>query len=190
VAESTGAPQPITAANIVKRDGDWVYLDEEGAKRHPLYGVRSGAAILASLLAGTAVLGGLFDFDYLLAAVRLGRDQPGAAGIIGAIGAIAMAIDMYMFFVASRLWRMRDNFQRHFAIVAAITFVHMIVMVVKQPEISMLRIAEIVVLGLFAQYVFRSVRINVTTRKRVLSSDALVRELVVDMDPHLPKGAK
>jgi len=183
MAVSTGTPQPITEANIVKRDGDWVYLDEEGAKRHPLYGVEGWAMVLGILLALGALLG-LFTVVGGLIATAFGAFE----GI--AVAVLMGAASGYQLFIASRLWKKRDSFPRHYFILFAISLALTIVSFFVDPDGAMSSIASIVIMGLWLAYVFQSVRINVTTRKRVSVGDALVREILADTDPHRPKSAQ
>ena len=183
MAVSTGAQQPVIAANIVKREGDWVYLDEESAKRHPLYGIRGWAALLASVLVAGALLG-LFVTVGAVVGVVFGA-------IEGAIVAVSMAgASAYQLFVAARLWKMQASFQRHYLILFVISLAVALVSFVMDPEEGMQSIVEIVIMGLWLAYVLQSVRINVTTQKRVSAGDALVREAIVDMDPRRPKSAQ
>jgi hypothetical protein len=183
MAASTGTQEPITAVDILKRDGDWVYLDEAGAKRHPLYGIKGWAALLASLLVAGALLG-LLVFVGAVVAVVFGAIE----GVI--VAALMAGASAYQLFVAARLWKMRDSFQRHYLILFMVSLVLTIVSFVVDPEGAMSSIASMVVMGLWLAYVFQSARINVTTRKRVSAGDALVREAIVDMDPRRPKSAQ
>ncbi len=183
MAVSTEPQQPITAANIVKREGDWIYLDEEGAKRHPLYGVEGWAPALGVVLVLGALLG-LFTIVGALIGTAFGAFE----GLFAAV--LVAAASGYQLFVAARLWKMRDGFQRHCLILFAISLALTVALLVVDPKESMSSIPSMVITALWLAYVFQSVRVNVTTRKRVSAGDALVREAIVDMDPRRPKSAQ
>mgnify|MGYP000880866278 CR=1 FL=1 len=173
-------PDRLTEADIVKRDVDWVYLDGEAAKRHPLYGAEGWAMILGALI----VISVLKDIAEIVIAVV----QDVAVGLVAAL--LISPYAGYKFFVMTRLWQARESFQRHFLILFGIGLVLTVVSLFVDAKANMSSIPTMIFMAAWLTYVLRSARINVTTRKRVSPAGAFVREVITGADPHLPKAAK
>jgi len=159
------------------RSGDWVYLPGDAARHHPLYGVYAWAFfLLACLVLGPIIL--LYQDVRILVSVS---QRPDEFWLVLAADIVFLAAAWK---AAGRLRLESADFSRYFYIAAGIGLcvaaLFFAVLVESGPrELDRLALSGLVwravPILLWTLYVLRSRRIEVTTRKRVPSSDPFLR---------------
>lgn len=159
------------------RSGDWVYLPGDAAQHHPLYGVYAWAFFLLACL----VLGPII---FVYQDVRILVSVPQRPDEFWLVLAAEIVFLATAWKAAGRLRVESADFSRYFFIAAAIGLcvaaLFFAILVESGPrELDRLALSGLVwravPILIWTLYVLRSRRIDVTTRKRVPSSDPFLR---------------
>lgn len=159
------------------RSGDWVYLPGDAARHHPLYGVYAWAFFLLACLVLGPIISLYQDVRILVGVAQ----RPDEFWLVLAAEIVFLAAAWK---AAGRLRLESADFSRYFFIAAVlglcVAALFFAILIESGPrELDRLALSGLVwravPILIWTLYVLRSRRIDVTTRKRVSSSDPFLR---------------
>lgn len=158
----------------IRHDGDWVYVPDHIAERHPLYGVGGWLILLMVLLAIGALLGVIGFFRIV--------------GVAGASGLVTVLVVLLGVVTAAQvvcivLAAMKSAaFPPVFLVIALLSILFGVLGLAVGDRPRLGEFLGIAVNTIWAVYVVVSRRVNVTYRKRVRADDAQFADILAEAE--------